>query len=362
MNHGKSAVPSVIRPHRTLRRLTVMAMLLVLTSCNGVFQGGPTFNTGLLVPISPPSADIPSTCKVLLNGDPTAQETVIERNNCVYFFMAMIDQAYYKYQASLFQAVNSGNAASDIVSLGLTSAATLAGGATAKSILSAIATGVNGAKGKIDADVLYNKSVELILTQMDADRADWKSRILNQIKNDNDYNIYAASADLLSYYQAGTWTHAVLALQAKAGTLLTSCQQNVKDQQLNTGQLSPGCQPQPITPAVVLPAPKLGGAARPSLPPVALATPVPQAAPPPVQGHAVTPVGVSNTAAANALRQFFEDPNVSQQQRVSRMKQIEDTAKQLGYDTSPAVASWVRNPDLIDQQANVAKSLQLVPP
>jgi hypothetical protein len=333
-----------------VKRAATLALIILLGGCSGVFKGRPTFDTGLLVPASPTSADVPATCKALLAADPTAQETVIARNNCVYSFLAMIDQAYYQYQTALFGSVNTGNAASDIVSLGLTSAATLAPGTTAKSILSAIATGINGAKGKIDADILYNKSVELILTQMDADRADWKSRILNQIKNDEDYNIYAASADLLSYYQAGTWTHAVLALQAKAGALLTSCQQNVKDQQLNTGQVSLGCQPQ--SNALMTPPPPAA-----PLPPGA---PIPQAAPPSVKGHAVVGSGFSQTDAARALQAYFHDPTISTQERIVRLRKIQTAAKQEGLGDI-TVGSWIDDVGSADQQARVAKRLGLVP-
>jgi hypothetical protein len=346
----------------TPRCVIVVAVLTLLGGCNGVLHGRPTFDTDLLVLTNPPAAGIPPTCQTLLNQNPADQETDVARNNCVFPLMTMIDQAYYRYQTSLFGSVNTGNAATDILSLGLTSAATLAGGNAAKSILAAIATGVNGAKGKIDADILYNRSIELIITQMDADRADWKARILSQIKHDRNYNIYAAAPDLLSYYQAGTWAHAVMALQAKTGTLLTSCQQSVKNQQLsNNGAQTLGCQPQSADAGS---ADVVGGglpAGPGGTPDMAITPPAPAVLPgnPAVGQGGGAPSVFAQDAGAIALRNSIHDPDLSSAQRTMNFQAIESALLHAGYGEA-AVEQWIDDPALAAQHEQVAKSLHLL--
>jgi hypothetical protein len=52
------------------------------------------------------------------------------------------------------------------------------------------------------------------------------------------YTLYAASLDLMQYYEAGTWNHALVALQNRTGQQLTNCRAQVKA--LKTGTATPG--------------------------------------------------------------------------------------------------------------------------
>ena len=83
---------------------------------------------------------------------------------------------------------------------------------------------------------------------MDADRADWKSRILAQINDpqkSSTYSMYQAATDLLSYYEAGTWDNALISLDTQTSSNLNNCQAAVKNAQTtdNTG-VSTQCGPQ----------------------------------------------------------------------------------------------------------------------
>jgi hypothetical protein len=226
---------------------------MLLGGCSGAWNGEPNFQSAILLPATPSTSQavqdaVPDVCKNLLNATPSGPVDAPARNGCIFAMMSLIDQSFYEYRKSVRGLVDTGNAATDIIGIGVSSAATLVPGATTKSILSAINTSLAGAKAKIDSDVLYSKSVSLILTQMDADRADWKSRILAQINDplkSSAYTMYQASVDLLSYYQAGTWDHALTSLDTQASSNLNNCQAAVKSAQTAaTSPASGPCGPQ----------------------------------------------------------------------------------------------------------------------
>src|SRR5215469_13607815 len=231
---------------RTFSGWMMLAALSALVGCTDVWHGEPDFQAGILMPGSAATPkqvedSVPTTCGTLLNAAPSDTVPVTERNACIYAMMTVIDRAYYEYRKDLHRAVDVGHAAADIIGIGLGSAGALVGGATTKSILAAISAGVAGARGKIDADILYSKSITLIITQMDADRADWKSRIIAQLSDiakSPGYTMYQAATDLLAYYEAGTWDHALVSLDAHASANLANCQAAVKGAQV-AGSVNP---------------------------------------------------------------------------------------------------------------------------
>jgi len=214
----------------------------MLTACNGALHGEPNFEQVSLIPSLSQSATpvTPKICDSLLNA--TSEDSsytgsdadVNNRNACIFTEMAQIDYYYFEYRKSLRSLIDDGFAFGDVVGVGLSTAATAVGGASAKTILSAINVGLGTTKTKIDSDILYSNSINLVLTQMDTDRADWKSRILAQINNPTDdktYTMYQAADDLLSYYEAGTLDHALSSLTTQTSANLTGCQAAVKSEQ-----------------------------------------------------------------------------------------------------------------------------------
>jgi hypothetical protein len=118
------------------------------------------------------------------NGSEIIPETTYEilRNDCIYAFLTAIDQSYNVYKRATVVTVNGANTAADIAVLGLATGATAIGGNTGR-ILSGIAAGLTGAKSTINADLLYNSSITTIVLQMDGDRADIRSQIMQRIQN-----------------------------------------------------------------------------------------------------------------------------------------------------------------------------------
>jgi hypothetical protein len=178
-----------------------------------------------------------------LPGDPSY---AIARNNCIFEFLGAIDYQYNLYKEQVFKLANGLNASADTLTTVLSAGATGVGGATGQ-ILSGIATGIGTLKGTMNQDVLYNQTITAIIAKMDADRADKLKVILQQMQPPSagatslPYTMYAASVDLLAYFEAGTVHHAIVDLQTSAGSKAVSCQAAVTNLK-TTGSVSGASQ------------------------------------------------------------------------------------------------------------------------
>jgi hypothetical protein len=243
--------------------LCAVFSIFTLNGCQSIINGEPNFNTSLLLPsytdannqivqtpsehITPIPQPIPQSC---LHYDIGPSDTL--RNSCIYSLKSDIDDSYREYRITLHHLVDYGNAGFDIASLGLSTAATATATAAAKTVLSAINTGVTGTKTALNQDLLFKQSIELITTQMDADRNEEFAVMLKEMQNTSSpYTLDQAKNDLLVYYAAGTWDHAITSLQAKTSANLANCQAAVNNAKSNgavVGSISTstGC-PQSIT-------------------------------------------------------------------------------------------------------------------
>lgn len=70
--------------------------------------------------------------------------------------------------------------------IGLGAATGVVGGATIKSILSVVAGGLTGAKGIVDKDIFYSKTMPVLLLQMEAQRKVQLVKIRTGIRADAD--------------------------------------------------------------------------------------------------------------------------------------------------------------------------------
>ena len=213
------------------------------------------------------------------------------RDKCIYVYLDAIDVAYMKFKSNTLALVGDANAGVDITVLALTGAATGIGSRDAKTILSGIATFLGGVRDKITADVLYNTSIITLLQRMDADRNEAHATILQQMQKGQattaaesapaakpsgpvirsgtvekhlvvavpataaapastttvdsirdippalpnprslalPYSLDQAASDLLLYYAAGTYAHAVVSMQEHTGAQATNCKAAVKN-------------------------------------------------------------------------------------------------------------------------------------
>lgn len=100
--------------------------------------------------------------------------------------------------------------------IGLGAAGSLIGGVTTQ-ILSAASAGLVGTKKALENDVFYNNTVPIIILQMEKDRTCWGSVIEARLDNDNYQTLKQGFNDLIAYSRAGSFHHALIAMQASTG-------------------------------------------------------------------------------------------------------------------------------------------------
>lgn len=106
----------------------------------------------------------------------------------------------------------------DLVSAGLTGAATLAKSATTKTHLTTYASAALGVRSTVDKELFYSKTLPAVVSQMDASRKAVLAKIAEGLaKPDGDYPLVAALADLQDYYTAGTLNGALNQIAKDAG-------------------------------------------------------------------------------------------------------------------------------------------------
>ena len=170
---------------------------------------------------------------------PSATEETAAAKACVYDVKALIDDQYREYRITLHHYVDDGNAALDVGSLGLGTAATLIGAAPVKTTLSALGTLLTGTKSVINEDVLLKAAIESIINQMDADRQQQFGIMLSEINGTaSPYTLSQAKDDLLIYFSDGTWDHALVSMQVQTAANSAACKtdtNNAKVQVAKTG-------------------------------------------------------------------------------------------------------------------------------
>ncbi len=215
------------------------------------------------------------------NPSPAAQEqTVQDPVTCYWQVKSEIDYAYQKYKTDLFHAVNTGNFALDFVGLGLTTAGAITPGADAARLFSALATGVTGTKGAIDSDVLYKQTINIVLNEMDTDREQVSTNNQQDLDGKPDdtgkptkpLTWPVAVNDLLAYYEAGTFQHALVTLLGKSSLPVQSSAPSTND---TGGKGAKKAAPAPAAKPAGKPAGKAAGH------PAALLEPAPEPASPP---------------------------------------------------------------------------------
>lgn len=212
---------NVIRVHlcESVVQLAVLAACLLCPGCSTVRATKPALINSARLPsfnyTSPRAANYYLT--VYDNAAPGDKAKV--RNAILNDLMAVIDFNYHEFEAGLRTDKAVKDTAAEIVTLGLTAASTAVGGEEAKTILSAIATGVVGANSSLDKNVLQNNTIQTLELEMRALRAEKERDLLNGMANsDAHYPLQSGIRDVIAYYYAGSLTDAMLGLVAKTGS------------------------------------------------------------------------------------------------------------------------------------------------
>ncbi len=199
--------------------LCVSVACLVLTGCATIRATKPPLINIARLPsfnyTSPRAANYYLT--VYNNAAPADKARV--RNAILNDLMAVIDLNYHEFEAGLRTDKALKDASAEIVTIGLTAASTAVGGEEAKTILSAIATGVVGANSSLDKNVLQNNTVQALELEMRALRAGKERDLLNGMsESDAHYPLQSGIRDIIAYYYAGSLTDAMLGLVEKTGS------------------------------------------------------------------------------------------------------------------------------------------------
>jgi len=152
------------------------------------------------------------------------------RNDFINAKILAIDQSFETFQEDLVRESGLKDLGADWANLALTGAAAVVPLAQTKTVLTAIATGITGAKGSVDTNLFFKKTVVALITQMKADRETKRTDILKKMDLDTDkYPLTLALTDLEEYYKAGTLPQALISISATAGAKISAEKGNQKD-------------------------------------------------------------------------------------------------------------------------------------
>lgn len=151
---------------------------------------------------------------------PTTSETerFRVRNELVLARMYAIDLRFRDYIIDLSQESRQSNFLLKLIGLGLSGAGAAIEVSATQSILAAIDTGLEGASEAFNRDILVDRTVQVLTTQMQAERARLRTEILiNLSKSTEEYPLFLALAQVEDFYYAGTIPGALAAVSQKVG-------------------------------------------------------------------------------------------------------------------------------------------------
>jgi hypothetical protein len=155
-----------------------------------------------------------------LDNPPTDDSTPLaDPVKCYWRTKALIDYRYQVYKTNLLHAVNSGTFLGDFISLGLDTAGAITPGATAAKLFSALAGAATSTKSLVSQDILYKQTITILISEMDSDRAEESEKIEKGLTAKP--SLEEVIAELEEYYETGTFQHALVTLQNKAGSPTT---------------------------------------------------------------------------------------------------------------------------------------------
>lgn len=125
--------------------------------------------------------------------------------------MYAIDVQYFAFETALTQERQQLGFLSTVTNIGLTGTASLITPVVTKNILTAIAAGLTGTKAAFNDEILLNRTIQVLQSQMRGNRSRKASLILSRLGSPSSvYPLGLALSDLEEYYQAGTITSALL--------------------------------------------------------------------------------------------------------------------------------------------------------
>lgn len=158
-------------------------------------------------------------------------ETNRYRDQVINGRLHVLDRMYDDFIKAIGGEKNGEEIGTDTATIALTSTATLIGPASVKTILSGVATGIAGVKGTVDKNLFFQKTISVLIAQMDAQRKTVLLQIrTGQNQSTTQYPLSAALVDIDAYYRAGSLESAINALAAAAQSQGTKADDSIKQQ------------------------------------------------------------------------------------------------------------------------------------
>ena len=191
----------------------VLATVISATGCAGAFTAEPS----RVRSIEDELAAVRAAAEIQRSSEQLTAEDIVnvdesERNRIVYARFYEVDLRYREFERNLLLELRNIDLLASIVDLGVDIGGTFAQG-DASRILSAISGGISGAQTAFNEEVLFDRTVLALVSQMKDDRATVKLEILFRLNQDmTSYPITAALADIERYRVAGTIPSAIFNL------------------------------------------------------------------------------------------------------------------------------------------------------
>ena len=152
------------------------------------------------------------------------------RNEIIDARMQEIDKKFEDFERALYKQGIGFGIGTDWVALALTATAVIVHGATSKTAIAAIATGVVGASAAFDKQVLFDKTLPVIIASMVAQRETTRASIrASEELPIESYTIYAALSDLQRFEFAGSIPGSLQSMAVDAGQKAATAQKRQDD-------------------------------------------------------------------------------------------------------------------------------------
>ena len=220
------------------RAFCAAGALFLITGCASV--------RAMQKPISSADLKVPQICPSaeeqvgFANAAPAQRGTI--RDQIVLKCVRAINKHYDLFKIDIQKEGTTTNLVSDVLSLGLTSAAPLVGATSAKRLAGAGAF-VIGTRAAVNTDIFYQQTLPAIESAMDARRDNILTTIVDGEKRDptaEKYDLVAAGLDLSAYEEAGNVYAAISDLTKvandKAATAKSQLDQSKQGTVFDVGQ------------------------------------------------------------------------------------------------------------------------------
>jgi hypothetical protein len=214
----------------TLRTLKgcLVSSLIAISACSALEHTGgppPAFNVDQDIQDLEEHYASVTSIKAYYSAGP---ESKGRRDEFIVGRLTLYNLEYIKFVQQFYLSNAQVNSIIDITTIGIGLAATLVAPVVTKSILAAVATGLTGSRLSIERNFFQEKTAQVLITQMNAQRTAALVPIQRGLTQSvEQYPLAFAIVDLNSYYEAGTIQGAITGIQVSAGQLQAAADQDL---------------------------------------------------------------------------------------------------------------------------------------